>query len=104
VFLSSDAGAYGVDLNQGSHLICYDLPWSAGSLAQRVARIDRTNSAFDQIIIGYMFGESTIEERMYDLLMQKRKVARAFIDGDFDARSGTLTLDLESLRDFVNAA
>ena len=25
-------------------------------------------------------------------------------DGDFDARSGTLTLDLESLRDFVNAA
>ena len=42
VFLSSDAGAYGVDLNQGSHLICYDLPWSAGALAQRVARIDRT--------------------------------------------------------------
>ena len=31
IFLSSDAGAYGVDLNQGSHLICYDLPWSAGA-------------------------------------------------------------------------
>lgn len=102
VFLSSDAGAYGVDLNQGSHLICYDLPWSAGALAQRVARIDRTNSAFDQIIIGYMFGANTIEERMFDMLQQKRKVAAAFIDGDFDARSGTLNLDLESLKDFVN--
>ena len=102
VFLSSDAGAYGVDLNQGSHLICYDLPWSAGALAQRVSRIDRTNSAFDQIIIGYMFGADTIEERMFDMLQQKRKVSAAFIDGDFDARSGTLSLDLESLRDFVN--
>jgi SNF2 family DNA or RNA helicase len=104
VFLSSDAGAYGVDLNQGSHLICYDLPWSAGALEQRVSRIDRTNSAFDQIMIGYMFGQDTIEERIFDMLQQKRKVARAFIDGDFDARSGTLSLDLESLRDFVNAA
>jgi len=104
VFLSSDAGAYGVDLNQGSHLICYDLPWSAGALNQRVSRIDRTNSAFDQIMIGFMFGAGTIEERMYDLLMQKRKVAAAFIDGEFDVKSGTISLDLESLRDFVYAA
>lgn len=103
VFLSSDAGAYGVDLNQGSHLICYDLPWSAGALSQRVSRIDRTNSAFDQITIGYMFGAGTIEERMFDMLMQKRKVARAFIDGDFDPRSGMINLDLESLKDFVAA-
>ena len=46
VFLSSDAGAYGINLNQGSHLICYDLSWSAGAMAQRVSRIDRTDSAF----------------------------------------------------------
>ena len=101
VFLSSDAGAYGVDLNQGSHLICYDLPWSAGALAQRISRIDRTNSAFDQIMVGYMFGQDTIEERMYTMLIQKRAVSRAFIDGDYDV-SGTLKLDLESLREFVD--
>jgi SNF2 family DNA or RNA helicase len=102
VFLSSDAGAYGVDLNQGSHLICYDLPWSAGALSQRISRIDRTNSAFDQIMVGYMFGEGTIEERMFNMLIQKRAVSRAFIDGDFDPKSGTLNLDLESLREFVD--
>jgi SNF2 family DNA or RNA helicase len=101
VFLSSDAGAYGVDLNQGSHLICYDLPWSAGALAQRISRIDRTNSAFDQIMVGYMFGQDTIEERMFNMLIQKRAVSRAFIDGEFDV-SGTLKLDLESLREFVD--
>ena len=86
VFLSSDAGAYGVDLNQGSHVINFDLPWSAGALAQRVARIDRTNSAFDQITVEYMFGEDTIEDRMLRMLRQKQAVSRAFVDGDYDAQ------------------
>jgi SNF2 family DNA or RNA helicase len=102
VFLSSDAGAYGVDLNQGSHVINFDLPWSAGALAQRVARIDRTNSAFDQITVEYMFGEDTIEDRMLRMLRQKQAVSRAFVDGDFDAQSDSLRLDLESLREFVD--
>jgi len=104
VFLSSDAGAYGVNLSQGSHLINYDLPWSSGVLAQRVSRIDRTNSAFDQINIIYMYGHQTIEERMFRMLQQKATVARAFIDGEFDIRSGSLKLDLESLREFLDAA
>lgn len=103
LFLSSDAGAYGVDLNQGSHVINYDLPWSGGALVQRIARIDRTNSAFDQIQVVYMYGQGTIEERMYRMLVQKRKVARAFLDGEFDAKSGGLKLDLESLREFLDS-
>ena len=102
LFLSSDAGAYGIDLNQGSDLICYDLPWSAGALAQRVARIDRTSSPFEQINVIYMYGHNTIEERMYNMLQQKLKVARAFVDGEFDTRSGTLKLNLESLREFLD--
>jgi SNF2 family DNA or RNA helicase len=102
VFLSSDAGAYGVDLNQGSHVLNFDLTWSAGALAQRVARIDRTNSAFDQIVIGYMYGAGTIEERMFNMLQQKQKVARAFLDGDFDPKSSSISLDLESLRQFLD--
>jgi SNF2 family DNA or RNA helicase len=104
VFLSSDAGAYGVDLNHGSHLICYDLPWSAGSMQQRVSRIDRTSSAFDKIIIMYFFGQRTIEERMYAMLMQKKKISGAFVDGKYDSKTGTLALDLQSLRSFLEAA
>jgi SNF2 family DNA or RNA helicase len=102
IFLSSDAGAYGVDLNQGSHLICYDLPWSAGALQQRVARIDRTNSAFPSIQISYMYGINTIEERMYKMLIQKAKISRAFLDGEFDGKTGGIKLDLESLREFLD--
>ena len=32
IFLSSDAGAYGISLGAGSHLVSYDLPWSTGGL------------------------------------------------------------------------
>ena len=38
-------------------------------------------------MVGYMFGQDTIEERMFNMLIQKRAVSRAFIDGDFDVTS-----------------
>ena len=104
VFLSSDAGAYGISLGQGSHLLSYDLPWSAGALQQRISRIDRTDSAFKQILIGYMYGKHTIEERMFGMLQQKAKISKAFLDGEFDAKTGGISLDLQSLREFLDAA
>jgi SNF2 family DNA or RNA helicase len=103
VFLSSDAGAYGVNLNSGTHLISYDLPWSAGAFAQRVARIDRTSSVSESIFIDSMFCRGTIEERQYDMLRQKKRIAEAFIDGKFDS-SGQLPLTLESLREFLSSS
>ena len=101
VFLSSDAGAYGVDLNRGSHLINYDLPWSAGVLSQRVSRIDRTSSSFSSITIGYLYGRDTIEERMLRMLKDKLAVAGAFLDGKYDLQSGSLPLDFQSLKEFL---
>jgi SNF2 family DNA or RNA helicase len=100
VFLSSDAGAYGVNLDAGTHLISYDLPWSAGSFAQRVARIDRTSSKHESIVINSMFSHNTIEERQHEMLIQKRKISEAFLDGQFDEK-GQLALDLSSLREFL---
>jgi SNF2 family DNA or RNA helicase len=102
LFLSSDAGAYGVNLDSGTHLINYDLPWSAGALAQRVARIDRTSSAHDKIQIMYLFTSGTVEERQYHMLSEKARIADAFVDGKgFDSKGGVLTLELGSLRAFM---
>ena len=101
-FLSSDAGAYGINLDRGSHLINFDLPWSAGALDQRVARIDRLSSDQEQINLMYMYTAGTIEERQYGMLNQKSKIADAFLDGEYDA-SGSLQLDPTSLREFLSA-
>jgi hypothetical protein len=102
VFLSSDAGAYGVDLYAGSHLISYDFPWSAGRLGQRIARIDRTASTWPSINVIYLYSRATIEERMFAMLIEKLKVVGAVLDGKgFDPTKGDLPLDLESLYQFL---
>jgi SNF2 family DNA or RNA helicase len=104
VLLSSDAGQYGIDLPQVNYLISYDLPWSAGAFAQRVARIDRTSSQWGQVNVLTMLGKNTIEERQLEMLTQKRMVSEAWIDGQHIDAKGALTLTLGSLRSFLEAA
>lgn len=106
LFLSSDAGAYGVNLDSGTHLINYDLPWSAGALQQRVARIDRTSTLHEHIDILYLYTAGTIEERQYQMLQEKGRIADAFIDGrGYDPKEGgILQLELSSLREFLEGS
>ena len=101
VFLSSDAGAYGINLDAGTHLINYDLPWSAGALDQRVARIDRTSSKNSHIDTVYMYAHDTVEQYQYEMLKEKSKVAKAFVDGEGYDAAGKLDLELSSLRQFL---
>jgi SNF2 family DNA or RNA helicase len=103
VLLSSDAGQYGVDLPHVNYLISYDLPWSAGAFAQRSARIDRTSSLFPHITVITMMSQDTIEQRQYDMLVQKRKISEAWIDGQHVDAKGNVTLTLESLKQFLGS-
>ena len=103
ILISSDAGQYGVDLPYANYLLSYDLPWSAGAYAQRVARIDRTSSLFDHVTVLTLLTRNTIEERQYAMLRQKAMIAGAWLDGqNIDAKGG-LTLTLDSLRQFLLA-
>jgi SNF2 family DNA or RNA helicase len=104
VLLSSDAGQYGIDLPQANYLISYDLPWSAGAYAQRIARIDRTSSQFGQVNVVTFVGKSTIEERQLEMLKQKAKVAEAWIDAQHIDAKGGLTLTLGTLKGFLEAS
>lgn len=102
LFLSSDAGGYGVDLPNSNYLISYDLPWSAGKLDQRNARIIRLSSEFDSVTLIYMMMEGSVEERQYDMLTQKQAIGSAVMDGKgFDRKTGRLDLDLKSLSEFL---
>jgi SNF2 family DNA or RNA helicase len=101
VLLSSDAGGVGVDIPVANYLISYDLPWSSGKFTQRQGRIDRISSEWPEITLLSMIMRGSIEERMYDMLMEKAAVADAWLDGKgVDAR-GTFTLTLGSLADFL---
>lgn len=101
LFLSSDAGGYGVDLPQANYLISYDLPWSAGKLDQREARIIRLSSTHPHVTVVSFVMKGSIEERQYEMLQQKREINKAFIDKGYDSQ-GKFELNLGTLSEFLS--
>jgi len=101
VFLSSDAGGYGVDLPMANYLISYDLPWSSGKLEQREARIIRLSSEFPHVTIATFVMEGSIEERQYEMLQHKKNVNEAFIDGRHQDVQKGMDVDVDSLTTFL---
>lgn len=101
LFVSTDAGGYGLDLPQANLLINFDLPWQPGLLAQRNARIKRASSEHEFVVIQHMVVEGTIEERMLEMLQHKMSVADAVVDGKGMDEAGQITSDLDSLRKFL---
>ena len=98
LFLSSDAGGAGVDLPGANYLINYDLPFSAGKLEQRNARIDRMSSTFEHTVLMDFVMEGSVEEFYADVTEARAKTASAGIDG-VGARS--VTLPATSLKGFL---
>jgi SNF2 family DNA or RNA helicase len=101
LFLSSDAGGYGVDLPMANYLLSYDLPWSSGRLEQREARIIRLSSEFEHVTVSTFVMADSIEEWQYEKVTSKRSVNEAFIDGKHVDDDGSMELSLDSLSNFL---
>lgn len=84
IFLSTDAGATGLNLQTASLLINLDLPWNPAVLEQRIARIYRLGQENPVQIIN-MVARDTIEERMLSTLKFKSNLAAGILDGGEDA-------------------
>lgn len=84
IFLSTDAGSTGLNLQSASLLINVDLPWNPAVLEQRIARIYRLGQQNPVQIIN-MVARDTIEERMLATLKFKSNLAAGILDGGQDA-------------------
>ncbi|MCP5088573.1 MAG: DEAD/DEAH box helicase, partial [Rhodobacteraceae bacterium] len=73
VFLSTDAGGVGLNLQAASLVVNLDLPWNPAVLDQRIARAHRHGQASTVNVIN-LVAKGTIEERMLDTLAAKRDV------------------------------
>ncbi|GAB4549972.1 MAG: DEAD/DEAH box helicase [Anaerolineae bacterium] len=73
VFLSTDAGGVGLNLQAASLVINLDLPWNPAVLDQRIARAHRHGQPHTVNVIN-LVAKDTIEERMLDTLAAKRDV------------------------------
>jgi SNF2 family DNA or RNA helicase len=100
IFVSTHAGERGTDLPVANWLINYDPVWSAGQADQINGRHMRTSSTFEDIFVANLFLEGSIEERKLELQDDKRKVARAIIDGDMPS-TGRVYNMAESLKSHV---
>lgn len=101
VFISSDAGGYGLDLPQANLLINYDLPWQPGLLAQRNARLHRASSKWKHVIVQDIVADNTIELRLPESHTHKNALASAALEGENIAEDGSLMSSLDSLRSFL---
>jgi len=104
LFLSSDAGGYGVDLPMANYLISYDLPWSSGKLEQREARIIRLSSEFSHVTVATFVMQGSIEERQYEMLRQKKSINEAFVDGKHHDVQKGFDISLGSLSEFLRSS
>jgi SNF2 family DNA or RNA helicase len=80
VFLSTDAGSTGLNLQHASTLVNMDLPWNPAILEQRIARIHRMGQKRPVQIINFV-SKGTIEEGMLSVLAFKRSLSAGILDG-----------------------
>jgi superfamily II DNA or RNA helicase len=80
VFLSTDAGSTGLNLQHASTLVNMDLPWNPAVLEQRIARIHRMGQVRPVRVINFV-SKGTIEEGMLSVLAFKRSLSAGILDG-----------------------
>jgi len=89
LFLSSDAGSTGLNLQNADVVINLDLPWNPAKLEQRIARAWRKHQKRAVQVIN-LICENSIEHRMLHLLDQKQNLAQGVIDGRGDLKAMAL--------------
>ncbi|HEV8724060.1 MAG TPA: DEAD/DEAH box helicase [Candidatus Binatia bacterium] len=81
VFLSTDAGGVGINLQAASAVINIEPPWNPARLEQRIARVHRMGQVKPVLAI-HLLTENSIEERVWDTIRLKKELFRDLFDGD----------------------
>lgn len=86
LFLSTDSGGVGLNLQNASVVINCDLPWNPARLEQRIARAWRKHQTRPVTVIN-LVAENTLEHAMLDTLANKMNLAMGVLDGSDDSLS-----------------
>jgi hypothetical protein len=80
VFLSTDAGGVGLNLQSASAVINFEPPWNPARLEQRVGRVHRLGQAHPVHVV-HLLTKGSIEERVWETL----KLKKSLFSGVFDS-------------------
>jgi hypothetical protein len=81
VFISTDAGGVGLNLQAASVLINLDIPWNPAVLDQRIARIHRLGQT-ERVQILLLVAADSYEGRVLELVQGKRNLFDNVVDAD----------------------
>ncbi|MBN2133258.1 MAG: DEAD/DEAH box helicase [Sedimentisphaerales bacterium] len=83
VFLSTDAGGVGLNLQNASTVVNMDLPWNPAVLNQRIGRVHRLGQHQPVRVVNFV-AQGTIEHSMLSVLSFKQSVFAGVLDGGRD--------------------
>jgi SNF2 family DNA or RNA helicase len=81
IFLSTDAGATGLNLQAADTLVNLDCPWNPAILEQRIARVHRLGQA-QPVRVLHFITRDTIEERIAQIVAGKRELFAGVFEGE----------------------
>jgi len=86
VFLSTDAGGVGLNLQAASAVVNFEPPWNPARLEQRIGRVHRMGQSRPVHVVHMLTSES-IEERVWETLRLKKSL----FEGVFDSPTGEVS-------------
>ncbi len=84
VFLSTDAGGVGLNLQNASAVLNMDQPWNPAVIEQRIGRVHRMGQSRPVNVVHFV-SEGTIEHGMLDVLRFKKSLFAGVLDGGEDS-------------------
>jgi superfamily II DNA or RNA helicase len=97
VFITTNAGSTGLNLQAANTVINVDLPWNPAILEQRIARAHRMGQK-QPVHVYVLVTEETLEERMLTTLSAKHDLALAALDVESDVDEVQLQSGMEELK------
>jgi len=86
VFLSTDAGGVGLNLQAASAVVNFEPPWNPARLEQRIGRVHRLGQAHSVHVV-HLLTKDSIEERVWETL----KLKKSLFAGVFDSPTGEVS-------------
>jgi superfamily II DNA/RNA helicase len=97
VFLTTNAGATGLNLQAANTVINVDLPWNPALLEQRIGRAHRMGQK-RPVQVFVLVTEGTIEENLLATLSAKHEMALAALDSSSKLDTVTIESGMEELK------
>ncbi len=97
LFLATNAGSVGLNLQAANTVINVDLPWNPAVLEQRIARAHRMGQK-QHVQVFVLVTEGTIEENLLTTLAAKKDLALAALDAESDVDRVDLASGIQELK------